>query len=174
MLIWYIYIVFEIKNQTVLFRSSQKIHLSFDLLLDRWFNQDHDGRLSEPEFLCAMAMAARRRKGLALPDQMPWVAPRDVFGSGQWFEWFGHCPLKMKHQKRVTVQCFETIWRSWINKLNLLESARTIGQNLFEDDELETLVPPKTCNKNECARMELREAGGEKWTVVWAKARRIR
>eukprot|EP00435_Cladocopium_sp_Y103_P055755 s615_g18.t1 len=32
---------------------------------------DHDGRLSEPEFLCTMALAARRRKGAPLPEQLP-------------------------------------------------------------------------------------------------------
>lgn len=32
---------------------------------------DHDGRLSEPEFLCAMALVARWRKGAPLPEQLP-------------------------------------------------------------------------------------------------------
>eukprot|EP00913_Durusdinium_trenchii_P024990 g23455.t2 len=32
---------------------------------------DHDGRLSEPEFLCAMALVARRRQGAALPESVP-------------------------------------------------------------------------------------------------------
>ena len=32
---------------------------------------DHDGLLAESEFLCAMAMAARRRQGAPLPEQLP-------------------------------------------------------------------------------------------------------
>lgn len=32
---------------------------------------DRDGLPSEPEFLCAMALVARRRKGLPLVDQVP-------------------------------------------------------------------------------------------------------
>jgi len=32
---------------------------------------DHDGQLSEPEFLCAMALVTRRKSGAAIPDALP-------------------------------------------------------------------------------------------------------
>ncbi|CAE7766134.1 SVOP [Symbiodinium sp. CCMP2592] len=32
---------------------------------------DHDGQLSEPEFLCAMALVTRRKSGAAIPEALP-------------------------------------------------------------------------------------------------------